>query len=78
MVLGRDGVPPIEGSISNQRTDTLTYFGETTCREYETVEVGERIERVCVAYDQGLKTERRTTGASARWYLVPDSIASRP
>lgn len=77
-MLGRYGVPPIDGSISNQRSDTLTTFGETTCREYQTVQSGERIERICIAWNVGLKTERLTTGASARWWLVPDSLAPRP
>jgi hypothetical protein len=76
--LGSVGGPPIEGSVSNQRTDTLTTFGETTCREYQVVESGERVERICVAWNVGPKTERRTTGASARWWLVPDSVAPRP
>ena len=78
VVLGRDGTPPIEGSISNQRTDKLTTYGETTCREYQTIDSGERIERICVAWNWGPKIETRTTGSSARWYLVADSLAPQP
>jgi hypothetical protein len=73
--LGYEGGPPIRGTVSNQRTVTETTYAETTCREYQTTETGERI---CMAWNVGPKTERRTTGATANFYLVPDSLALRP
>jgi hypothetical protein len=71
VILGRDGGAPIEGWVSNQRTDTVTTWGQTTCREYETLENGGRI---CVAWNEGPKTERRIVGSTVQWHLLPDSI----
>ena len=73
--LGYRGGPPIRGEISNQRTVTETYYAETTCREYRTTDTGERI---CLVWNVEPKTERRTTGAAAPFYLLPDSAGAGP
>ena len=75
VVLGRSGGPPIEGGVSNRRTVTNTYAADTTCRKYETTATGEQI---CILWNQGMQTERETTGAGADFWLVPDSLAPRP
>lgn len=73
--LGYAGGPPIRGEVSNQRTDSLTTYGETTCREYQVTEAGERI---CLVWNVEPKTERRTTGATAPFWIVTDSLATPP
>jgi hypothetical protein len=76
--LKRDGgVPPIEGSISNERTEIVRYYaGPRTCLAFELSEAGDR---VCTSWSaSGWQTERRTTGATARWYVVVDSLAPQP
>jgi hypothetical protein len=76
--LGRFGGPPIEGSISNQRTDTVYTYGEPICRQYKTVDSEEGTDRVCAVWDSGPRMQARTTGATARWSLVTVPFAPRP
>ena len=71
---GREG-PPVEATITNERIVTETTYGETTCRECQTTDTGER---VCIAWNVGPKTVKTTTGSTARLYLVPDTLATRP
>jgi hypothetical protein len=77
VALGREGGPPIEGSISNQRTEMVAAAGGPFCRRYETVETSEGRDQVCVLWDNRPRMEPRTTGASARWQLVSDPFAPR-
>ena len=68
VLISGSGGPPIRGSVSNQVTVTSSYFGDsTTCERKEKTPTGEEI---CIAWKQELKTDRRTTGASAPFILV--------
>jgi hypothetical protein len=76
--LGREGGPPIEGVVSNQRTEMVVANGDPVCRQYKTVETEEGTDRVCVVWDNGPRAQPRTTGATARWRLVADPFAPPP
>jgi hypothetical protein len=76
--LGSVSGPPIEGSISNQRTDTVFTYGEPICRLYKTIESDEGTDRICVVWDTGPRMQPRTTGATARWRLVTVPFAPPP
>ena len=73
VLLGRAGGPPIQGSVSNQQTITRTYSADTTCRQYQTTSTGERI---CILWNQEMKTERQSTGAGAEFWLVASNPGS--
>ena len=72
VMIGREGGPPIEGSISNQRTEMVYTTGEPVCKQYQTVETEEGRDRVCIVWDNSPRPQPRTTGATARWRLVSD------
>jgi hypothetical protein len=67
--------PPIQGSISNERTEIVRYYaGQRICLASVVTDEGEHI---CTEWSKyGWQSERRTTGATARWHVVVDSLAS--